>query len=113
LEQIEPFAQTVPQQGWPTAPHAAQVFPVPQIAPALQVVPQQGWVAPPQAAHLLVDEEHKNPVAQLEPAQHGCALPPQFPQVPPEHTSPLLLQTPPQQGWPVSPQAVQVPAAQA
>jgi hypothetical protein len=96
-----------------TAPHAAQVFPVPQIAPALQVVPQQGCVAPPQGAHLPVAEEHKVPDAQVEPAQHGCPLPPQVPHVPFEHTSPVSLQTPPQQGCPVAPQAVHVPAAQA
>ena len=42
LEQIEPFAQTVPQQGWVALPHDTQVLVALHVVPELQVVPQQG-----------------------------------------------------------------------
>jgi hypothetical protein len=42
LEQIEPLAQVVPQQGCPALPHDTQVVLALQIVPELQVVPQQG-----------------------------------------------------------------------
>lgn len=69
FEQVAPFEHTVPQHGCPAPPHAAQVPFAPQIAPVLQVVPQHGWFTPPQALHLFA--EHRYPVAQLDPAQHG------------------------------------------
>jgi len=67
--QVAPFEHTVPQHGCPAAPHAPHMPFAPQIAPVLQVVPQHGWFTPPQALHLLA--EHRYPVAQLDPEQHG------------------------------------------
>lgn len=56
LAQSEPFAQTFPQQGWVTMPHAAHIPLLPQIAPVLQVVPQHAWPTPPQGVHLLATQ---------------------------------------------------------
>jgi hypothetical protein len=84
LWQVAPVWQLAPaQQGWPTAPHAAQVFVL-----GVQTLP--GW--------------QEAPVKQ-----QTCPTPPHGPQVPPALQVSPWRQPTPQQGWPASPQATQRP----
>jgi hypothetical protein len=84
------------QQGWPAAPHCAQL-PLLHARPAPVHVSgsQQGWPAAPHATQLLF--AHTTPEAvhcplppPPPPGQHACPAPPHVPQLPFVHVPPMF-----------------------